>query len=67
MTPAEELVGELAARGLVCATAESCTGGGVGSAITSVPGSSAVYLGGVVSYANDVKRAVLGVDAAVLR
>ncbi len=66
MTLAERLVELLKARGLTCATAESCTGGGVGSALTAVPGSSAVFLGGVISYANAVKREVLGVSAATL-
>lgn len=63
---AEKLVGLLTARGLSCAVAESCTGGGVGRAITAVPGSSAVFLGGVVSYANSVKEDVLGVPSEVL-
>lgn len=63
---AENLVALLKARGLVCATAESCTGGGVGSAITAIPGSSAVFAGGVISYANEVKRDVLGVKASTL-
>lgn len=63
---AETLVALLSARGRRCATAESCTGGGVGAAITAVPGSSEVYLGGVVSYADEVKRDVLGVDPAIL-
>lgn len=63
---AANLVSLLAARGLVCATAESCTGGGVGAAITAVPGSSAVFAGGVISYANEVKRDVLGVPAETL-
>ena len=62
MTVAEKLVEILRAQGLVCATAESCTGGGIGSAITSVPGSSEVYAGGVVSYSNAVKHDVLGVS-----
>ena len=66
MTVAEKLVELLKARGLKCATAESCTGGGVGSAITAVSGSSAVYLGGVVSYANEVKHGVLGVSEDTL-
>ena len=66
MTVAEKLVDLLKARGLKCATAESCTGGGVGSAITAVSGSSAVYLGGVVSYANEVKHGVLGVSEDTL-
>ena len=63
---AERLVALLTANGLTCATAESCTGGGVGSAITSVPGSSAVFAGGVISYSNDVKRDMLGVPEDVL-
>lgn len=58
---AKELVGLLIEKGLTAATAESCTGGGVSHAITSVPGSSAVFMGGVVSYANEVKERVLGV------
>ena len=61
MDKAAELVATYAARGMTCATAESCTGGGVGAAITGVAGSSAVFLGGVVSYANSVKTGVLGV------
>ena len=67
MSPvAEHLVELLKARGFTCATAESCTGGGVGSAITAVPGSSAVFAGGVISYSNEVKRDVLGVKAETL-
>lgn len=66
-TVATNLVELLKARGLTCATAESCTGGGVGSAITAVPGSSAVFAGGVISYSNDVKREVLGVSADILQ
>ena len=63
---ASNLVELLKARELTCATAESCTGGGVGSAITAVPGSSAVFAGGVISYSNDVKREVLGVSVQAL-
>ena len=66
-TVATNLVELLKARGLTCATAESCTGGGVGSAITAVPGSSAVFAGGVISYANEVKRDVLGVSSDILQ
>lgn len=66
MTVSEKLVALLKAQGLTCATAESCTGGGVGSAITAVAGSSAVFAGGVISYSNDVKRNVLGVKAETL-
>ena len=60
---ARTLVALLTARGLTCATAESCTGGLAGGAITAVPGSSAVFAGGVISYSNEVKRRVLGVSA----
>ena len=56
----------LCARGLTVATAESCTGGLVGAVLTSVPGCSAYYLGGVVAYANTAKVALLGVDPDVL-
>lgn len=66
MHQAKTLVELLKARGLTCATAESCTGGGVGSAITSVPGSSAVFYGGVISYDNSVKENVLGVASDTL-
>ena len=48
------------------ATAESLTGGGIGHAITSVSGASAVYAGGVISYTNEVKHNVLGVPAELL-
>lgn len=65
-TTAGKLVEALRARSMTCATAESCTGGGVGFAITDVPGSSDVFLGGVVSYSNDVKAGVLGVSRETL-
>ena len=47
-------------------TAESCTGGWIGKALTDVSGSSAWYLGGVVSYSNSLKQSVLGVRATTL-
>lgn len=49
------------ALGLTLAVAESCTGGMLGERITSVPGSSDVFIGGVIAYHNDVKRDSLGV------
>lgn len=57
----EELAGLLLARGMRCATAESCTGGLAGAMLTARPGSSDWYLGGVISYANEVKKGLLGV------
>ena len=52
--------------GRTLATAESLTGGGIGAALTSVSGASAVYVGGIVSYVNRVKRDQLGVSEALL-
>lgn len=51
-----------ALKGKTLATAESCTGGGIGAAITAVSGSSAVYKGGIISYQNEIKRDLLGVS-----
>ena len=50
-------------QGKTLCTAESCTGGGIGQAITAVPGASEVFKGGIISYCNEVKHNVLGVDA----
>ena len=61
-----DVVDLLRARGLTLATAESLTGGAVGEAVTSVPGASAVYAGGVVSYATRVKVELLGVPQGVV-
>ncbi len=52
--------------GKTLSTAESCTGGGVGTALTAIAGSSEVYKGGVISYTDWVKETVLGVDSQVL-
>lgn len=55
-----------ALEGKTLVTAESLTGGGIGAALTAVPGSSEVYKGGIISYTNWVKHTVLGVPAEVL-
>lgn len=67
MDEAKSVVLRLTAQGKTLATAESCTGGLLGKLITDVPGASAVYLGGVISYAYDVKTALLGVDEKLLK
>ena len=55
-----------ALQGKTLVTAESLTGGGIGAAITSVSGASAVYKGGIISYTNEVKHGVLGVSLETL-
>jgi len=58
---APELVALLAGAGATVATAESLSGGLLGARITTVPGASAVYVGGVVTYATALKTSLLGV------
>ena len=55
-----------ALNGKTLATAESCTGGMIGQMLTAVPGSSAVYKGGIISYTNEIKRNLLGVEETLL-
>lgn len=64
MTLCSDVLKALKGRTLV--TAESCTGGGIGAALTAVPGSSRVYKGGVICYTNWVKQNVLGVNEELL-
>jgi PncC family amidohydrolase len=66
MTPEIQLVKKLTERGLTLSLAESCTGGMVSRHVTAVAGSSAVFTGGIVCYADAVKRELLGVPQAVL-
>jgi nicotinamide-nucleotide amidase len=66
-TVQEIVLRECRARGLTLATAESCTGGLVAARLTSVPGSSDVFVGGVVAYADEVKMRELGVPEELLR
>lgn len=63
---AEVAIAELTERGETLATAESCTGGMVGTELTSVSGASLVYSGGVISYSNEAKKRFLDVPADML-
>jgi nicotinamide-nucleotide amidase len=63
---ADALVHELARTGTTLAVAESCTGGLVSAELTRIPGVSAHFLGGVVSYSNDVKASILGVPSDLI-
>jgi PncC family amidohydrolase len=64
---AHRLLDLLVQRGETLATAESLTGGWLGELITTVPGSSSAYVGGVISYATEVKHDLLGVSRRTLR
>ena len=64
MQKATEVIERL--RGKTLVTAESMTGGGIGAALTAVPGASAVYKGGIICYVDEVKREVLGVPGEIL-
>ena len=64
MMPAFDVIRSLGERTL--ATAESCTGGMIGAALTAVPGASRVFKGGVISYTNEIKNRLLGVAAELL-
>lgn len=66
MTLEEKVVKVLNEKGLVLATAESCTGGLIAKRITDVSGSSAVFNCGIVSYSNEIKEKVLGVSYKTL-
>lgn len=64
--PALDLWEYFSEHGLRLATAESCTGGLVGTLMTAIPGSSAAYAGGFVTYTNQMKIDLLGVDPALI-
>jgi PncC family amidohydrolase len=62
----ERIANALLKRQWTLSTAESCTGGGIGHYLTSLPGSSEFYVGGVIAYSNEVKATLLGVDRQLL-
>jgi len=56
-----------ALKGKTLVTAESCTGGGIGAALTSVPGSSEVFKGGIICYTNWVKENILEIEPHIIK
>ncbi len=66
VTPIESVIEELRTRGWRLSSAESCTGGGIGWRLTELAGVSDVYVGGAVTYSNELKERLLGVKAATL-
>jgi PncC family amidohydrolase len=67
MNTHKNIIEKLADKKLTVSSSESCTGGLVSSELTSIAGSSAVFLGGVVAYSNDVKMSLLGVNEETLK
>ncbi|WP_049573574.1 CinA family protein [Nonomuraea sp. SBT364] len=67
MADVAAVVAELARQEVTLAVAESLTGGLIGAEVTSVPGASRVFRGGVISYATELKQELLGVPAELLR
>jgi nicotinamide-nucleotide amidase len=63
---AKTVVSLLTQRGETLSVAESVTAGGLGHAITTAPGSSQVFLGGVIAYSNEIKENILGLDGALI-
>ncbi len=66
MTLAEEVIKKMAGRSVTLATCESLTGGGIGAALTAVPGASAVFRGALVTYARELKASLAGVDEELI-
>ena len=67
-TPLEILIGNLLReKNLTVSTAESCTGGSIAAKLTSVPGSSDYFKGGIVAYSNEIKESLLGVSSETLK
>lgn len=66
MSVAADLIKKMKGRSVSLSTCESLTGGGLGAALTAVPGASAVYRGGLITYARDLKSTLAGVDAQLI-
>lgn len=64
---AQKLIDMATKKGLTIATAESCTGGLIGAAITAIPGSSVPFKGGIIAYDNKVKSNILSVPAGIIQ
>jgi nicotinamide-nucleotide amidase len=62
----KDVVNLLRGQHAMLAVAESCTGGGLAHEISSMPGISSVFLGGVIAYANSIKQEILGINQDVL-
>jgi nicotinamide-nucleotide amidase len=67
MRAAEQVIREFTRRSITLATCESLTGGLLGAALTSVPGASAAYRGGLITYASDLKSGLAKVDPKLIR
>ncbi len=63
---AASLIAKAAKKGITVGTAESCTGGLIAKLLTDIPGSSAVFFGACVTYTNEVKKKLLGIDPAII-
>lgn len=66
MTLAQDVITKMTHRSITLSTCESLTGGGVGAALTAVPGASAVFRGALVTYARDLKASLAGVDEEMI-
>ena len=66
MGQALRLAEELVKHNATLATAESCTGGGLSQLLTTIPGASGFFIGGIIAYQNDIKRDFLGVPQQML-
>ena len=67
MTLAEDVIKKMTGRSITLSTCESLTGGGIGAALTSVAGASAVYRGSLVTYARELKATLAGVDKELIK